>query len=96
MPLFLVPVIAWLAENFTTRAWRFAAAGVFLAAVRGAGAAGVATGAGVALVGPGPVTGALSILLPVDWAAQVALVGAVHVSVYVWMIFKQAFEVATK
>ena len=48
------------------------------------------------MIVPEPVTVALSILMPIDWAAQVALVGAVHVSVYVWMIFKQAFEVATK
>jgi hypothetical protein len=96
MPLFLVPVIAWLAENFTTRAWRFAAAGFFLAALLGVVAALVATVAGLSLIVPEPVTVALSILMPIDWAAQVALVGAVHVSVYVWMIFKQAFEVATK
>ncbi len=56
----------------------------------------VATVAGLSLIVPEPVTVALSILMPIDWAAQVALVGAVHVSVYVWMMFKQAFEVATK
>ncbi len=96
MPLFLIPVVAWIAENFTTRAWRMAAAVFYLASLVGVVGVLVALVAGLGLAVPAPVSEALSILMPLDWAAQVSIVGAAHVTVYAWTIFKQAFDVATK
>jgi hypothetical protein len=96
MPMFLVPVVAWLAEHFTTRTWRFAAAGFYLVSLLGVIAALVGIVTALTFAIPSPVSTALSILMPIDWAAQVAIVAAVHVTVYVWTIFRQAFEVAAR
>lgn len=96
MPLFLIPLVAWIAENFTTRAWRFAAAGFYLSSLLAVLGVLVGLVAALSLAVPPAVSTAMSILMPIDWAAQVAIISAVHVTVYVWTIFKQAFEVASR
>lgn len=96
MPVFLVPLIAWIADNLTTKAWRFAAAAFFTTSLVGVVAVLIGSVAALSIAVPSAVGDAMSILMPLDWAAQVSIIGAAHVTVYAWTIFRQAFEVATK
>jgi len=97
MPLFLAAALTWIAERFGTfaavRAYKLAAAGVFVAGL----VAGLAALVALVSVVPSPpsvVTDVLGYVMPSDWAAQLSIIVAARAYSIVWYSWREGYKIA--
>lgn len=94
IPAFLVPLVTWLSDRFTSRAWKVSAAFFFVSAAIAAAAALVALVVSLSVFVPAPVSQAMSVVGPSDWPLQLGALVSIRVITWGFDVWRRAYFLA--